>query len=65
MRKSKGKERVRVSVVERRRREKKEEASGIIRSLEASFYTKKGRDISEIFILPLSLITGYYILPSL
>ena len=41
MRKSKGKERVRVSMVERRRRKRKEEASGTIRSLEASFYTQK------------------------
>ena len=53
MRKSKGKERVRVSVVERRRRERKEEASGTIRSMEASFYTQKGRDINEISKIPL------------
>ena len=61
MRKSKGKERVRVSVVERRRRERKEEASGTIRSLEASFYTQKGRDINEIPKIPLAQFTGYYI----
>ena len=49
----KGKGRVRVSVVERRRRKRKEEASRTIRSLEASFYTQKGRDINEIPKIPL------------
>ena len=53
MRKSKGKEMVRVSVVERRRRKRKEEASGTIGSLKASFYTQKGRDIDEIPKIPL------------
>ena len=41
------------SVVERRRRKRKKEASGIIRSLEASFYTQKGRNINEIPKIPL------------
>ena len=41
--------------MKRRKKEKKrkEEASGIIRSLEASFYTQKGRDINEIPKIPL------------
>ena len=46
------------------KKKRKEEASETI-SLEASLNTLKGNGIGEIPILPLSLITGYYILPSL
>ena len=46
-------------------KERRKEASGKERSLEASLNTQKGNGIDKIPILPLSLITGYYILPSL
>ena len=50
--KSKGKERVRVFVVKRRRRRKRSVWREM--KLEASLYTQKGRDISEIPKIPLA-----------
>ena len=44
--------------LEKRRREENKRLEK--KKLEASFYTQKGNGISEIPILPLCSITGYY-----